>query len=333
MVRRRSLLTSPTISIKPQSRPLRADANAEMPRQIAEAAIHDHTKQNHLFPIIDEESAGSVSQYPNVGTVAVWQRPGHPIPQRECVRGHHGEPVSQQRDCPADVPGRHRSCEDPCEQRPCAAAAGLREAGEKGGALLLPARIELDERRRRGAADHPDRDALGRAGGEQPGGVACRREEDQADRGRCQAAEDHRPAAEAVGESAEQQQRWDQAERVDGEDRREHEAREPEMLGVDGVERRRQVDAGHEHEPADPDGEQRSDTRLATRRPAGRTARRDGPGPGAETGASGHLVPPSLQVILGAGRPPATPSLTLKLRAKIAGSVRIYKSICEIPAR
>ena len=71
------------------------------------------------------------------------------------------------------------------------------------------------------------------------------------------AAEDHGPAAHAVRELAEEQQRGREHERVDGEDEREHEAVEAESIAVDAVERRCQVGAEQQR------GERARDDRLA----------------------------------------------------------------------
>ena len=93
------------------------------------------------------------------------------------------------------------------EQRPGAAAAALDDHRVERGALAIAVRLELDEPGRGRAGDHPDRQPLHRARGEQPRGVGRGGEEAEADRGGQQARGDHALSPHAVRQLAAQQQR------------------------------------------------------------------------------------------------------------------------------
>ena len=143
------------------------------------------------------------------------------------------------------------------DERPERAPARLRETGAERRPPAASVRVELDERRRRGAADHPDGEPLQRSGAVQPRLALRGREQDQPAARGPEPGENDGPAAEAVGDAPEQDQGGHEHERVGGEDRRQHEVREGELRRVDRVERRRQVGAGHQDEPARPDDQER----------------------------------------------------------------------------
>ena len=68
----------------------------------------------------------------------------------------------------------------PGDDRPAGAPAGLGERREQGGAILVRRRVELHQRRGRRAADHPHRQPLHGARGEQPRQPGGDREQHQA---------------------------------------------------------------------------------------------------------------------------------------------------------
>ena len=125
-------------------------------------------------------------------------------------------------------------------------------------------RVELDERRGRGAADHPDREPLQGTSAVEPDRAAREREDDEPRERDAEPRQDHRPPAEAVREPAEEDQGRHEHDRVCGEDRSEHEAGEAELRRIDRVERRRQVRAGEQDEPTGPDDQSRQEAGLRT---------------------------------------------------------------------
>jgi hypothetical protein len=139
-----------------------------------------------------------------------------------------------------------------------AAAARLRQPGQQRGPAGVAVGLELDQRRRRRARRHTDGETLERAPGEEPCGALGEREHDQPGRARAQAHQEHDPASEPVGQLPEQHERRNEHEGVKREHRGQDSAREPEPLAVDGVERRRQVHARHQHHPRDPDDHHRA---------------------------------------------------------------------------
>ena len=151
------------------------------------------------------------------------QRVGSPL--REHTRSHRSDRT------PA------RLCEPREQRRPTAVAA----------------RVELDQRCRRSASDHPDGEPLHRPRAVQPcrAGRECEQHERTA--GDCKPADDHRTPSDPVGQAAEQDQRRDEHEGVRGEDRRQHEAGKAEALRVHRIQRGRDVRARHQHEPRAPD--------------------------------------------------------------------------------
>ena len=96
----------------------------------------------------------------------------------------------------------------PGDQRAGRAAAGLGERGEQRGAVLLRRGVELDERRGRRAADHPDRHALHARGPRTATRRLCASANSEQPERRRREARGHHPApAEPVRELAEHQQR------------------------------------------------------------------------------------------------------------------------------
>ena len=165
------------------------------------------------------------------------------------------------------------------EQRPCAAAGALDEHRVQRRAAAIAVGLELDQSRRRRARDHPHRHPLDRARAEQPRRVLGRGEEREADGGHHEAGGDHALAPDAVRQLPAEQQRRYEHDHVGREDEREDDAREPEALAVDGVQRRRQIAAQQQREERE---------------------RQDEEGP---TGAFGHLTQLELPVFRRRSKP------------------------------
>jgi len=140
-------------------------------------------------------------------------------------------------------------------ERPERATPRLREPGEQSCPPATPSRVELDERGGRGSADHPHGEPLRRAGGKEPGRSPGSGEQREPEARSDEPGGHDGPPAEPVGHPAEENERRHEDDRVRREDRRQHERREAELLRVDGVERRRQVRARHQHEPREPHGQ------------------------------------------------------------------------------
>jgi len=101
--------------------------------------------------------------------------------------------------------------------------------------------IELDERRRPGGADGPDRDGGQDAPDEEERDRLGKHERDRTERRRSDTQREDRTPADAVGESRERDEHRDQRDRVDRENGRHHEGRRREVDAVELVERRRML--------------------------------------------------------------------------------------------
>ena len=124
-----------------------------------------------------------------------------------------------------------------------------RDAVRQPDARRVAARVEVEQRRARRAQRGAGREALHAAGDEEPGGRVGEHEQHRRARERRERDEQHRPAADLVGDPAGEEQRREHAEGVGGVDQRERERREAPELAVGLVERRRR----DRREQAEPD--------------------------------------------------------------------------------
>ena len=236
------------------------------------------------------ERAADLGRDGGTGDLPAAAAPAQRLGKAEREQGHEGG-GGQEHDVGQPQRIRRPLGQEARDQGPGAAASGLRQPRQQGGAAGVAVGLEVDQRRRRGARGHADREALERAPGEEPGRALREREDDQAGGAGGEPHQEDDPPAQPVGELAEEHERRHEHEGVEREDGRQDRVREPESLAVDGVERCRQVHPRHQHDPGDPHDGHRAH-RAAGRR--GWSLR----------------CPPCRRADRGGGRPPCLPRRT-----------------------